>query len=119
MKCSTAFYRMRSYLRHWLTAWNTGGEGIHSPYLFEWVRMVMADKNSYYIWGEIERVREKMLRDERVLRFVDFGSGAKEKGEVRERRVRELAKNSLASKRYAQMLSRLVNWLGQKKERNK
>lgn len=109
-------YRVKSWLRHQLTAWNTGGEGIHSPYLFEWVRMVMADKNSYYIWGEIERVREKMLQDERVLRFVDFGSGAKEKGEVRERRVRDIAKNSLASRKYAQMLSRLVNWLGEKYE---
>lgn len=116
MTIKNGLYRVKSWLKYQLTAWNTGGEGIHSPYLFEWVRMVMADKNSYYIWGEIERVREKMLRDERVLRFVDFGSGAKEKGEVRERRVRELAKNSLASKRYAQMLSRLVNWLGHKKE---
>ena len=119
MELRVALYRAKSWLRHQLTAWNTGGEGVHSPYLFEWVRMVMMDKNAYYIWGEIERCREKMLRDERVLRFVDFGSGAKEKGEVRERRVRELAKNSLASKRYAQVLSRLVNWLGETQEEKK
>lgn len=77
----------------------------------------MMDKNSFYIWGDIERCREKMLQDGRVLRFEDFGSGAKEKGEVTERRVSDLAKNSLTGKRYAQMLSRLVNWLGQKRER--
>lgn len=77
----------------------------------------MMDKNSFYIWGDIERCREKMLQDGRVLRFEDFGSGAKEKGEVTKRRVSDLAKNSLTGKRYAQMLSRLVNWLGQKQER--
>lgn len=112
-------YRVKSWLRHQLTAWNTGGEGIHSPYLFEWVRMVMSDTHSYYVWGEIEHLRENMLQDERVIDFVDYGSG-KVKGENRkgkdERRVRDIAKNSLASRKYAQMLSRLVNWLGEKYE---
>ena len=117
MDYKTLIYRAKSWLKFRLTAWNTGGEGVHSPYLFEWVRMVMMDKNSFYIWGNIERCREKMLQDGRVLRFEDFGSGAKEKGEVTERRVSDLAKNSLTGKRYAQMLSRLVNWLGQKQER--
>lgn len=112
MDYKTLIYRAKSWLKFRLTAWNTGGEGVHSPYLFEWVRMVMMDKNSFYIWGDIERCREKMLQDGRVLRFEDFGSGAKEKGEVTERRVSDLAKNSLTGKRYAQMLSRLVNWLG-------
>ena len=119
MELRVALYRAKSWLRHQLTAWNTGGEGVHSPYLFEWVRMVMMDKNAYYIWGEIERCREKMLRDERELEFVDYGSGklkgenGKLKGENGERRrVRDIARRSLAKRKYAQMLSRLVNWLG-------
>ena len=119
MELKVALYRAKSWLRHQLTAWNTGGEGVHSPYLFEWVRMVMMDKNAYYIWGEIERCREKMLRDERELEFVDYGSGklkgenGKLKGENGERRrVCDIARRSLAKRKYAQMLSRLVNWLG-------
>ena len=119
MELRVALYRAKSWLRHQLTAWNTGGEGVHSPYLFEWVRMVMMDKNAYYIWGEIERCREKMLRDERELEFVDYGSGklkgenGKLKGENGERRrVCDIARRSLAKRKYAQMLSRLVNWLG-------
>ena len=119
MELKVALYRAKSWLRHQLTAWNTGGEGVHSPYLFEWVRMVMMDKNAYYIWGEIERCREKMLRDERELEFVDYGSG-KLKGENgklkgangERRRVCDIARRSLAKRKYAQMLSRLVNWLG-------
>ena len=114
MELRVALYRAKSWLRHQLTAWNTGGEGVHSPYLFEWVRMVMMDKNAYYIWGEIERCREKMLRDERELEFVDYGSGklkgenGKLKGENGERRrVCDIARRSLAKRKYAQMLSRL------------
>ena len=124
MELRVALYRAKSWLRHQLTAWNTGGEGVHSPYLFEWVRMVMMDKNAYYIWGEIERCREKMLRDERELEFVDYGSAIKSRSlengsktacrlEFRDmRRVCDIARRSLAKRKYAQMLSRLVNWLG-------
>ena len=124
MDWQTALYRVGSYLRHLLTARNTGGHGIHSPYLFEWVRMVMSDENSYYAWDEIEKVRAKMLADEREVAFVDYGAGRKrdslEDGSKtanslvfsERRRVCDIAKGSSAKKRYAQMLARLVNWLG-------
>ena len=101
-------------MRHYLTAWNTGGEGVHSPYLFEWVRMVMSDKHAYRIWNDIERVRAQMLTSKEVVEFVDYGSGKRQLGEHArsERLVREIAKGSLAKAKYAQMLFRLVNWLG-------
>lgn len=107
-------YRMKSWLKHYLTAWNTGGEGVHSPYLFEWVRMVMSDKNAYYVWREIETVREELLRDSSVVKFVDYGSGKRLSGNeaIGERRVGDIAKGSLARKKYAQMLYRLINWMG-------
>ena len=114
MKKNAYLYRMRTWLIHYLTAWNTGGEGVHSPYLFEWVRMVMSDKHAYRIWNDIERVRAQMLASKEVVEFVDYGSGKRLLGENarNERLVREIAKRSLAKAKYAQMLFRLVNWLG-------
>ena len=94
----------------------------------------MSDENSYYAWREIEKVRANMLADTRVVEFEDYGSGAAysledgsktayslEDGSgaayglvFRERRrVCDIAKRSLAKKKYAQMLARLVNWLGE------
>ena len=79
----------------------------------------MSDENSYYAWGEIEKVRAKMLADTREVEFVDYGAGIgnreSENGnrEARDRRkVSDIAKRSLAKKKYAQMLARLVNWVG-------
>ena len=114
MKKNAYLYRVRTWLRHYLTAWNTGGEGVHSPYLFEWVRMVMSDKHAYRVWNDIERTRTKMLASKEVIEFVDYGSGKGLSGENArsERLVREIAKGSLAKAKYAQMLFRLVNWLG-------
>ena len=124
MDYKTLLYRAKSWLRHQLTAWNTGGEGVHSPYLFEWVRMVMTDKNEYYTWEDIEMRRQVMLQDRRELEFVDYGSAKKSQGlengneaayrlELRDiRRVCDIARGSLAKRKYAQMLYRLVHWLG-------
>ena len=118
MDLRTALYRIGSYLKHRMTARHTGGHGVHSPYLFEWVRMVMSDENSYYAWEAIEKRRERMLADERIVEFVDYGSGgegnhfAEDRGAVEDRRVKDIAKGSLAKKKYAQLLARLVNWLG-------
>ena len=112
MKKNVYLYRVSSWLKHQLTARNTGGHGVHSPYLFEWVRMVMSDKNTYYVWDEIEEIRQEMLKDTRELEFVDYGSG-KLKGENGERRrVCDIAKGSLARRKEAQLLARLVGWLG-------
>lgn len=115
MDFRTALYRVGSYLKHQLTARHTGGHGIHSPYLFEWVRMVMADDNSYYAWAKIEEIREQLLRDEREVTFVDYGSGralSSSPADANRRLVKDIAKGSLAQKKYAQMLARLVRWLG-------
>lgn len=134
MDLQTALYRIGSYLKHYLTARHTGGHGIHSPYLFDWVRLVMHDKHSYYTWEKIENRRQIMLTDERTVEYVDYGSGgtpstsplekSAKSGDKTQaigisrvksgdrRKVREIAKGSLAKQKYAQMLARMVNWLG-------
>ena len=112
MKKNVYLYRVSSWLKHQLTARNTGGHGVHSPYLFEWVRMVMSDKNTYYVWDEIEEIRQEMLKDTRELEFVDYGSGKLKGGNGERRRVCDIARGSLARRKDAQLLARLVGWLG-------
>ena len=114
MKKNVYLYRVSSWLKHHLTAWNTGGEGVHSPYLFEWVRMVMSDTHAYNIWSDIEEVRLQLLESDEVVDFVDYGSGKRVlNNNIHDvRRVKDIAKGSLAKKKYAQMLFRLINWLG-------
>ena len=78
----------------------------------------MSDKNTYYVWDEIEKIRQEMLKDTRELEFVDYGSGgplptSPSKGRsANMRRVCDIAKGSLARRKEAQLLARLVGWLG-------
>lgn len=113
----TVFYRVWAYIRHALTAWNTTGEGIHSPYLFHLVRFVLRDRNAYYCFAQIERRRELLLACKDELDVVDYGSAGFKDGKHVRRSVCGIAKNHLENARIAQMLFRLVNFMGENEKR--
>lgn len=110
-------HRFLAYVRHVFSAWNTTGEGIHSPYLFELVRFVLRDKNAYYCFADIERQRESLLACEDVLDVTDFGSAGSPEGKLVKRRVCDIAKTHLERPVIGQLLFRLVNFIGQHEKR--
>ena len=109
MNSSTALYRFGAWWKHQLCAWNTGGEGIHSPYLFHLVRMIISDDNRYYCWSAIEERRQAMLHAPKRIEVTDYGS--KGQGATYSCLVSDVARNSLESARNAQVFFRIVNWL--------
>ncbi len=110
-------HRIWSYVRHVLTAWNTSGEGIHSPYLFRLVCFVLRDKNAYYCFGDIERRREYLLACPDELDVVDYGSRGSKEGKRVRRKINEIAAGHLESAEMGQLLFRLVNFMGQEEKR--
>lgn len=112
MQWKNTLYRAVSYWRHYLTSWNTGGEGIHSPYLFYIVRMLMYDQHAYYCFVDIERRRAVMRSKQDTIRVEDFGTGGAHRGHVYTRTVGQIAKSSLESPRVGQLLFRLAAHLG-------
>ena len=117
MAKSAILHRIWSYVRHSVTAWNTTGEGIHSPYLFELVRFVLRDRNAYYCFADIERRREQLLHCPDTLDVLDYGSAGSKQGVHIPRRVCDIAKRQLESPQVGQALFRLVNWMGAQEKR--
>lgn len=117
MAKNTAIHRIMAFFKHRLTAWNTTGEGIHSPYLFELVRFVLRDENAYYCFSEIEGRRRLLLDCSDTIDVVDYGSAGAPEGKQVTRRVCNIARTHLESPRMAQVLFRLVNFLTQKQHR--
>lgn len=105
-------FRVVAFLRHWCAAWNTGGEGIHSPYLFYMVRMLFYDRHAYYCFAPIERERCALLSSVRTVTVQDYGTGASLRGDTYTQSVRAIAKSSLEQPKIAQLLFRLVVFLG-------
>ena len=108
MQWKDVLYRVGSYVWHQLSAWNTTGEGIHSPALFYIVRLLLRDENSYYCFADIERRRETLLADTRLLQVTDYGSQGSPEGRLVQRRVCDIARTHLESPRVGQVLFRLL-----------
>lgn len=117
MAKSGTFHRVFAFIRHQLTAWNTTGEGIHSPYLFRIVRFVLRDENTFYCFADIERRRELLVHCDDVLDVVDYGSAGSKEGTHIQRRVCDIARQHLESPRVAQVLFRIVNFMTQEQKR--
>ena len=109
MQWKDATYRIVAWFQHYLSAWNTGGEGIHSPYLFHLVRMHIYDTNYYYCWKDIEQRRACMLHSSSLISVQDFGS--KGRGRCSEQMISQIAKHSLESPKVAQLFFRLISFL--------
>lgn len=121
MSSGNALYRARSYVRHQLTAWHTGGEGIHSPTLFYIVRMIVYDDNAYYAYPRIEQQRAALLRSTATVQQLDYGTGSDmpQAGTpiATLKRVADIARTHLESPKIAQLLYRLVNYLTEAERR--
>ena len=109
---SMLWYRIRTFVRHYLTAWNTSGEAIHSPYLFYLVEKIIHDDNAYYAWQPIEQIRHAMLHAPKVVHTTDFGVGTSAT-----KLVSDIARRELESPRVGQFLFRLVQFLSHEAER--
>ena len=117
MAKSGEIHRILAYLKHYLSAWNTTGEGIHSPYLFYLVRFVLRDRNAFYCFADIERRRSLLTTCQDELDVVDYGSRGSKEGTHVLRRVCDIANGQLESPRVGQMLFRLVHFMGQQEKR--
>ena len=117
MRKSTILHSICAYLRHVLTAWNTSGEGIHSPYLFQLVRFVFRDRNAYYCFEDIERRRAFLRACGDEIEVVDYGSQGSKEGKQVRRKVSVIAKGHLERPEMGQLLFRLVNFLGETEKR--
>lgn len=105
----TKFQLVKKYLHYYLTASNGKGHGIHSPFVFDFVKNVLNDKRSYPFYQPIENLRKKLLADSTVIEVEDFGAGSSVI-KTNKRVVGAVAASSLKPKKYAQLLYRMVQY---------
>ena len=97
----------QKYLHYFITADNGKGHGIHSPFVYDFVRHVLMDRQPYPAYKEMERLRELLLKDNTVLEVEDMGAGSAS-GATRQRTVASIARNAAKRKKWAQLLFRIV-----------
>lgn len=105
----TRFQLLNKYLYYWLTASNSKGHGIHSPFVFEFITKILNDKTDYPAYSKVENLRKKLLKDHSVLNVEDQGAGSS-KTTSGQRTISSIAKNAVKPKKYSQLLFRMVKY---------
>ena len=95
------------YLKYLVFSSNGKGHGIHSPFIFDFVKNVLNDNRDFYAFTPIENLRKELLADKRMIEVEDLGAVSSSKNI--QRSISEIAKNALKSKKLGQLLFRIVN----------
>jgi predicted O-methyltransferase YrrM len=96
------------YIKYYLTASNSKGHGMHSPFVFSFITQVLNDDRSFYAYGHIEKLRSDLLANENKLTIEDFGAGSRVKKD-NVRMIKDIAQSSLKPKKFGQLLFRIVD----------
>jgi predicted O-methyltransferase YrrM len=107
------FTLAKKYLHYYLTAENSKGHGVHSPFVFEFIKFVLNDKKEYGIYSTIEKQRQVLLNDKTVIEVEDFGAGSTVI-KTKQRVVKDIAASSLKPKKYSQLLFRMIQFYNKK-----
>lgn len=96
------------YLKYFLTAYNGKGHGIHSPFIYDFVRSILNDRRDFYAFTPIENLRKELLADKTLIEVEDLGAGSSS-SKNNQRTIGEIARNALKSKKLGQLLFRMVD----------
>ncbi len=105
----STFKLAKKYLHYFFTASSGKGHGIHSPFVFDFISNVLSDKKKYLHYDAIEKVRNDLLRNNRMIEVEDFGAGSSVISSNK-RAVKSIARSSLKNKKFSQLLFRIVNY---------
>ena len=98
---------VKKYLGYYLTASNSKGHGMHSPFVFDFILHILNNNKRYRAPQEIENLRNELLMENKSITIEDLGAGSRFQSS-KQRTVRNLAKTAVKPKKYSQLLYRLV-----------
>ena len=99
----------KKFLNYYFSASNGKGHGIHSPFVFDFVKNVLNDTSRHEAYQTVESLRKKMLTDNRLLEIEDMGAGSVI-SKTKQRKVSDIARHAVKPKKFGQLLFRIVSY---------
>lgn len=97
------------YFRYYIRSDNGKGHGIHSPFVYRFVKDILNNKKKYPAYEEVEKLRNQLLNDHSTVSVDDMGAGSTLNSSST-RKVSAITRNSAKSKKYSQLIHRIVNY---------
>lgn len=99
----------KKYLQYYFTSSSSKGHGIHSPFVFSFIKDVLNDRKKKDAFGAIEKIRGSLLNTDSIIEVKDFGTGSS-KTKTDRRSVKTIASSSLKKKKYSSLLARIATY---------
>ncbi|GAB4342402.1 MAG: class I SAM-dependent methyltransferase [Flammeovirgaceae bacterium] len=102
------FYTFQQFIRHWWLAKDE--HSIHSPFVFDFYTKIVQSQKWFYIFDEIEDLRNQLLQNNNKLELIDFGAGSQHsKSNIKT--ISQIAQYSISSPKVSRFLFRLIDEL--------
>lgn len=95
------------YIKYLLKSKNH--HAIHSPFVFDLVTNIIYKKTSTNKTTEIESLRISLCENNKLISVKDFGAGSNI-NKNKERKIKDIAKNSSKNKKFGELLYRIVKY---------
>lgn len=101
--------KLRFAFRYFNYLLKAGNEhSVHSPFVFDLLLNVIYVKTDYYVFKDIENIRQQLLNSDKTISYTSYGVNTNEKN-APQIKIKNLAKHSAKPAKYGQLLFRLVN----------
>ncbi len=97
------------YLRYWIKASNGKGHGIHSPFVFNFIKNVLNDKKQFLAYSKVEKLRTSLLNNHKILQIEDLGAGS-HRNASHQRTISSIARHAAKPPKYGQLIFRLARY---------
>src|SRR5215218_7279734 len=105
----STFKLAQKYFNYYFTASNGKGHGIHSPFVFDFIKNILRDKKKPDCYDKIECLRTELLQNNTLIEIEDHGAGSSVISSNK-RVVKDIARSSLKNKKFARLFYRIVKY---------
>lgn len=97
------------YFKYLFEAKNAKGHGVHSPFVYDFIKNILNDKRQFDCFRYIESIRTELRNNNTEIDVPDFGAGSRIQLNNK-RKISAIAKSSLKPKKYSQLIFRIVHY---------
>ena len=97
----------KKYIQYYFKASNGKGHGVHSPFVYLFIKEVLNKNKSTELFSPIEVLRNELLHNKKIVQVWDRGAGSRQT-ENNNRAICQIAKAALKPKKYSALLHHIV-----------
>ena len=98
---------INKYISYLWKASNGRGHGVHSPFVYAFIKNVLNTKSKGEGIHSIELYRQQLLNNQTQITILDLGAGADLQGS-KSKTIAQIAKGAFKPKKYSTLLNRIV-----------